>query len=299
MAPDHMERAVIIECEREALVGIVHEPPSPADLGVVVIVGGPQYRVGSHRQFVLLARALADAGFAVLRFDYRGMGDSGGARRDFEVVQADIREAIDALQHQVPVVRRVALWGLCDGASAALLYLGESGDDRVTALCLVNPWARSEESLARTHVKHYYLQRVRQREFWAKLLRGGVGKAAISGLMHNLGLQGNASRPPAERPSFQSRMAAAWRAFDGEVMLALSGSDLTAMEFLEFTARSADWRGLLDRPRSRRVELTGADHTLSASEARASLEMAMKDWLRSLEAPRAPSHTEGLLKALG
>jgi alpha-beta hydrolase superfamily lysophospholipase len=61
------------------LVGIVHPAGKPAgDIGVVVVVGGPQYRVGSHRQFVLLARDLAAAGIPTLRFDTRGMGDSGG-----------------------------------------------------------------------------------------------------------------------------------------------------------------------------------------------------------------------------
>ena len=51
--------------------------------GVLIVTGGPQYRAGSHRQFVLLARFLAARGMAVLRFDYRGMGDSEGAPRDY------------------------------------------------------------------------------------------------------------------------------------------------------------------------------------------------------------------------
>lgn len=57
-----------------------HEVP----LGLLMVVGGPQYRVGSHRQFVLLARDLAAAGIPVFPFDYRGMGDSTGQARDFE-----------------------------------------------------------------------------------------------------------------------------------------------------------------------------------------------------------------------
>ena len=48
------------------------------------MVGGPQYRVGSHRQFTLMARAFAAAGYPVLRFDYRGIGDSEGESRGFE-----------------------------------------------------------------------------------------------------------------------------------------------------------------------------------------------------------------------
>ena len=73
------EQALSVECRGESLLGVLHLPITPRDLGVIVVVGGPQYRAGSHRQFVLLARALADAGHAVLRLDVRGMGDSTGA----------------------------------------------------------------------------------------------------------------------------------------------------------------------------------------------------------------------------
>ena len=95
------EQALTFDCEADALVGILHVPAAPCDVGVVVIVGGPQYRAGSHRQFVLLARELAAAGYAVLRFDYRGMGDSGGEPRDFERVSVDIAAAIALMTERV------------------------------------------------------------------------------------------------------------------------------------------------------------------------------------------------------
>ena len=274
------EEAIQFACEREALLGILHLPTAPSELGVVVVVGGPQYRVGSHRQFVLLARALAANGFAVLRFDCRGMGDSGGARRDFEAVSADIGCAIDALQREAPTVRRVALWGLCDGASAALLYLDDTSDNRVAGLCLLNPWVRSVASLARTHVKHYYTQRLRQREFWAKLLRGQVAGAAWSGLLANLRAQRGRALSHADEP-FQTRMARAWRAFDKPILLVLSGDDYTAKEFTEYASSAIAWDGLLDRAHVNRTDLPRADHTFSTPHARMDLECATANWLSS------------------
>ena len=71
---NYTEETTVFACAGDTLMGILAKPETPADTGVIVIVGGPQYRVGSHRQFVLLSRALAAAGYAVLRFDYRGMG---------------------------------------------------------------------------------------------------------------------------------------------------------------------------------------------------------------------------------
>lgn len=271
------ERPVVFDCQGERLLGILH--PAAGDTGVVVIVGGPQYRAGSHRLFVQLARALAAAGHPVLRFDVRGMGDSSGAMRSFQDIGNDIGAAIAQLQQQQPQVRRVVLWGLCDGASAALLYLHEHADARVHGLCLLNPWVRSEASLARTHVKHYYRQRLLQREFWRKLLGGRVAGQALRGLWANLrAARGSAATRHAALP-FQARMAAAWAGFGGPILLVLSGDDYTAREFAEYTAAAADWRGLVQRPKVTRHDEGGADHTFSGAQHGSRLEHATLHWL--------------------
>lgn len=278
------EQAVVFDCEGAPLVGIVSRPRAgePAT-GLVIVVGGPQYRAGSHRQFVLLARTLAAAGHAVLRFDYRGMGDSQGAKRDFLDVSPDIDAAIGALQRTAPSVRRVALWGLCDAASAVLLYCESARDARVQGLCLLNPWVRSGASLARTHVKHYYLQRFLQREFWRKLLRGGVALGALAELARNLRLATKSTRTAAAAQlPFQARMARAWRDFQGPRLLVLSGEDFTAKEFLEFAKQDEAWQGALAHPALQRCDIAQADHTFSASEARRDMERHTLLWLDHL-----------------
>jgi exosortase A-associated hydrolase 1 len=161
------ERALALECEGDALVGVLAVPERPHRVGVLVIVGGPQYRVGSHRQFLLLARALAGEGFPTLRFDCRGMGDGCGELRSFQDIDPDIAAAIAVFQTHCPEVDRIVLWGLCDGASAALLYWYASLDQRVAGMVLLNPWVRSEAVMAKTHIKHYYGQRLLEKEFWS------------------------------------------------------------------------------------------------------------------------------------
>ncbi|MDE2614839.1 MAG: hypothetical protein KGL78_15480 [Burkholderiales bacterium] len=55
----YFERPAIFETGGSERIGIITRPlAEPRNVGVVVIVGGPQYRVGSHRQFALLARHL-------------------------------------------------------------------------------------------------------------------------------------------------------------------------------------------------------------------------------------------------
>lgn len=284
---NYSEQAISFACNQEGLVGILAVPENAAaTLGVVVIVGGPQYRAGSHRQFVHLSRALAAAGYPVLRFDYRGMGDSTGALRDFNDVSPDVAAAIDALQAALPHVQQVALWGLCDGASAALLYCHETRDLRVRGLCLLNPWVRSEASLARAHVKHYYSDRIRQKEFWVKLLSGKVAGKALADVWHNIRLMGagtKAATTNAQLP-FQARMAKAWGQTNRRILLVLSGDDYTAREFLEYAGMDAAWAGLLAHTHVTRHDLAGTDHTFSSAGSHASVAAATVEWLQKLAA---------------
>lgn len=277
------EEVMSIACAGESLLGIVSRPTareSTHDLGVVIVVGGPQYRAGSHRQFVLWARALAAAGVPTLRFDVRGMGDSAGAQREFTALDDDIAAAIEAFTADGRV-RRVLLAGLCDGASAALLYLNTRPDPRVHGLMLLNPWVRSDQSLARTVVRHYYLSRLSDRGFWMKLLRGDVARGALREALGRLRALMSARKGKSGPlvASYQSRMAAALAGLKGPALLVLSGEDYTAREFADHAKADATWRQALARPNVRRLDVPGADHTFSDAAHRRQLESASLAWI--------------------
>lgn len=272
------EEPLRFACEGETLFGILARPETPAELGVVIVVGGPQTRVGSHRQFVLLSRALAAGGFPVLRFDVRGMGDSSGEKRNFEQITPDIAAALDTLQAVCPAVKRIVLWGLCDAASAALFYVDATHDPRLTGLILLNPWVRSEASLARTQVKHYYGRRLMQAEFWRKLLSGRLNVLRAAGeFFQKLSQTRVGNTTPL---SFQQRMARAWREFSGSILLILSGDDYTAKEFLDTAQSDPAWAGLLGRKNVQRHDHPQADHTFSSQQWRQFVENICLDWLK-------------------
>lgn len=261
------------------MLGIVSLPAPGAPLfstGVVIVVGGAQYRVGSHRQFVKLARFLAAAGYPVLRFDFPGMGDSAGDPVLFEDSAPHIGAAIDALHDLSVKVDKVVLWGLCDGASASLLYMQATRDPRVAGLALLNPWVRSDAGLARARVKHYYGQRFLDTSFWRKLLRGQVGWQALRGLGQNLRAMHRTAPAPF---GFQDAMAKGWKGFPGPILLMLSERDLGAKEFQALAQSDARWEGSLEQPRLSVQHIQGADHTCSTATASRQMESFVVSWL--------------------
>ncbi len=260
------EIPVRFDCDGRDLVGILHLPRNPSRIGVVIVTGGPQYRAGSHRQFVLLARHLAAHGYAVLRFDARGKGDSDGEFPGFEAMGPDILAAIDTITTRVPSIAEIALWGLCDAASAILL--AAPGQRRVTRVGLLNPWVRTDSSLARAYLKHYYARRIVSPEFWKKLARRRFSfGAAIGSLLANVrqALIRRSNGPVASREQLPLPEKMAWSLedFSGSVLLILSGKDFTAREFEDAVAASGRWQKLLASPRVSIRRLPEADHTFS------------------------------------
>lgn len=278
------EVPLTFNCNGDTLVGVLHRPAAPPELGVVIVVGGPQYRVGSHRQFILLARNLAGRGIAALRFDCRGMGDSDGEFRGFENIEPDIAAAIDTMTHELPSLRRIVLWGLCDATLA--ICIRARRDRRVGGIVLVNPWVRTLQSEARAQLRHYYLARLIQREFLRKILSGEFNPVrAGRDLLGNLvkvfrqstpDQQSGGSNPLAER------MATELQHFSGNVLLIVSGRDMTAREFDDAIRQSKSWRQLCASARVTRRDFPDADHTFSRREWRDTVADWTQDWVRSL-----------------
>lgn len=252
------QRALSFPCAGQWLYGVANLPATPYKRGVLIVVGGPQYRAGSHRQFTLLARSLAGQGIATMRFDYRGMGDSEGEMRDFESVNEDLRAAIDAFFAAAPSLSEVVLWGLCDAASAAALYA--AGDARVTGLVLLNPWVRTDSGTAKATLKHYYRARFLDGALWKKVLSGRFN---VWGAVKSFaGLMGSARQAPPSN-SLPDRMYDGLGQFAGKILVILSGADLTAQEFSDLSQASPKWRCLMAAPRTTRKLIAKADHTCS------------------------------------
>ncbi|MDP3537329.1 MAG: hydrolase 1, exosortase A system-associated [Azonexus sp.] len=289
------EIPIVFESAGHPLVGMLHPATGSPELGVLVMVaGGPQYRIGGHRQLVLWARKFARQGFPVFRFDFSGMGDSYGEYVGFENVESDIRNALDRFFEATPSLKQVVLWGECNACSSSLFYAYK--DARVKGIVMLNPWVRTEEGQAKAVVKHYYLDRLKQRSFWVKVFSlkfdfiGSIKSAVklISVAFSTPGNSANHSNNSAKSDddsgkSLPEKMLVGLSRFKGQVMLVMSGRDMVSKEFDDLLQQVPAWQEALAACSLVRHDLQYADHTFSSGAWRDQVAKWGLDWLSSLQ----------------
>ena len=277
----HTESGVVFKRGEHRLVGIVASPAVGSDIGVLILVGGPQYRVGSHRQFTELARSLADTGIASFRFDFAGMGDSEGTRQAFDQTLDDVLAAIDAFICEAPQVSRIVLWGLCDAASSAMIYAPKH--PLIAGLVLLNPWVHSGEYAPEIKLTHFYKPMLVSASGWRNLLRD---KQKIFPALKELGRDVAAlvtRRACSDvQPLFVRDMLRGIRGFQYKVLVVLSENDLTAREFLALTEHDASWREVAASPLITMHTIPSADHTFSRASWKSEVNAGVIGWLNEL-----------------
>jgi len=130
----------------ERIAASIHIPEVTPAPGIVMCHGFTGSRTEAHFLFVKAARAFCEAGWNVLRFDFRGSGESDGRFRDM-TINGEIDDALAALQalRAEPTVdaARVGLVGLSLGGFVAACASGRDGD--VGALVLWSAVAEMAE----------------------------------------------------------------------------------------------------------------------------------------------------------
>ena len=244
---------------------------SDSDVAVIMVNGGAQTRVGSHRQYIRLSRSLARVNIASLRFDLPGFGDHSGPSTDFLTIHQLLPDICRQLLQAQPKIKRLILLGLCDGASAIVL-----SQPLLPANCigfiLINPWVRQEQSYARTMLKDYYLKRLTSVELWRKIFSGRVAITSFFREISRLLRQNWKSRSaPTEQTrlcvnatvdNFVQLMKNHWQQNVGKVMVLTSGQDLTASEFLNLCHSDPQFKALLAAADWRHAE--DANHTFAS-----------------------------------
>lgn len=130
-------RIAVADFTLDARVGI----PPDATSGVVICHPHPQYGGSMENDLVVsVAEALRTHGLATLRFDFRGVGASGGAYDDGRGEVDDVRAAAAALRQRLDVPR-VALVGYSFGSVMAL-RAGVAEPETTTGVVAIAPPVR-------------------------------------------------------------------------------------------------------------------------------------------------------------
>ena len=112
--------------------------------------------LGANRADLIdIMRALSDAGFNLLLFDFRGHGASAGRASSFGCrEQRDLEGALAFLgeQSEIPA-RPYGVYGISMGAAVALMVA--SRDERIAAVAADSPYADLQEALER-HLRLLY-----------------------------------------------------------------------------------------------------------------------------------------------
>ncbi len=166
-----MRRLLTFPCEGAMLGATIDAGGGTA--GLLMVTGGSQTRIGSHRMYERLAKALSEQGISSLRFDRRGIGDSDGEDPGYRDSLPDLTAAIAAFRREAPGIERLFGFGLCDGATALALHGDAIGLD---GLILVNPWLVEAGAGAppAAALRAHYRERLLSLEGWKRLLSGAV-----------------------------------------------------------------------------------------------------------------------------
>lgn len=270
-----------------AITGILTEPTNArSDRPTVVLINtGVTYRVGNQRMYVGLARTLAEAGCAVLRFDLSGLGDSAAREPAADpaiAADADIRDALDWLEARG--LGTFVLMGLCSGADRSLVYAAR--DLRVRGLILLDPTVPPTARFLFLLLRHRTVKAVRHNLL--ATLKGAWPRASPAAPNGQLGAGPLAA---IDRRRVKGFLEKAW------TQVLANGTEALAI-FTSGVQRSHNYREqLLDA--FPRVEfgsrlslhyLKGISHSLFTEEERAQCFALVIDWLMALGAKDEGRH---------
>ena len=163
------------------LLGLLSLPEQidPSRPAIIVPNTGFEHRVGPHRLHVHLCRAFAQAGFAALRLDLSGMGDSDSGRVNDPL--ADQSCAMDELQ-RLGIASSCVPIGLCSGGHDAHRFA--LSDPRVVAAGFLDHYFYATARSQRISLKQKLSEPRRMLNFLQRKLGGG-GAAVASDIAND------------------------------------------------------------------------------------------------------------------
>lgn len=274
------EHAIIFLNSRgENLVGVYHQTESSPRAAIVMLHGWSGTRSGPHQMLTRAARVFCAQGYAVLRFDFAGRGDSEGdtdlatlatMRDDARVAFAWLRAKTDA-----PLL----VLGLCSGCEIAVASVDSSVAGAIlwSAPIFAAPPSDALAAKKRGANLQKYARKLLSLSTYAKILRGqidtkGVGKA-LAGGGGGAGKNRESNQPGQLPPGFRHACLSSWREFAAPRLHVYGGADPITEESLRFYRENS---GVAPET----VFVEGANHSFYALEWEREVFEKTLDWLQ-------------------
>lgn len=215
----------------ETLVGILHEPAQSARGALLLLHGWSGYRTGPHQMLTRAARTFGARGFASLRFDFAGRGDSQGDTQlaTLATMQSDARVAETLLRAKIG--GPVFAVGLCSGCEIAVAAAHSDWAGAIlwsAPIFAALPNDAGHEQKRAANLKKY-ARKLLNPQTYLKIARGQVDTAAVSKAMAGGG--GAASKnvesnqPGQLPPGFRRAALEEWRRFERPVLQIYGDAD--------------------------------------------------------------------------
>jgi uncharacterized protein len=133
-----IEQKINFDSEGEKITGTLLLPAGykEGERLPVIMVFGAWTQVKEQIQH-LYGRKLAEQGYAVLNFDFRNWGESGGKPRFYESTSEKVKDVLNAIKylktHPAIDASKISLIGICAGAGITLRVTAQSKDIKNTA----------------------------------------------------------------------------------------------------------------------------------------------------------------------
>ena len=294
--------------EDEHLFGVLTEPSARRDLPAVILLNaGSIHHVGPSRLYVRIARELAAEGFASLRLDHEGIGDS--VRRTPGIENEPYAEsAMDDLVSAMASLKergydRFVVMGLCSGAHTAFHAARQLRDEPIECAVLINPWyfywkAGMVSDPNCEHFEQMVLMQKSMREGsrWKRLLRGEIDTRRVVEKLRTLtahaGRKAKALATEAcemVAPSAGTRLSKDLRAiFDRGCSVWLYESDGEPAGAVALTEARRTYRRGVREGKLVHERFPGGDHTFSQSVPRDAIVRRLRESFKRTWNPEAP-----------
>jgi pimeloyl-ACP methyl ester carboxylesterase len=153
--------------------------------GVIFVHAADGNRIGPHRMFVEMAAKLNHLGFATMRFDLTGCGDSSGtvSRNDVTPDITDVVAAIDFFM-SLTQIKSVCLFAISRGARICFSLIAKHKLPVSAAILLSTPVSTTKTAVSTLSSRmHEYLCKLKNPQNLWKLLAGRANLVQIGGTL--------------------------------------------------------------------------------------------------------------------